>query len=195
VPRNPSGDARVSQPPRVTYLVKRLELAIRAEMDVIVGAFGVTALQYTALSVLDRHPGMSGAQLARRSFVSAQAGSEMIGVLERKGLIERTPHERNRRVLCISLTGPGRELLAACDTATDALEVRMLEGLSGRERDRLRSTLETCVASLAPVERSLTRVARRPGAADGTGPRTRRGQGVADGRVRKASGTGPRPGR
>jgi DNA-binding MarR family transcriptional regulator len=77
-------EAHPAPPPRTTYLVKQLELAIRAGMDAIVGEFGVTALQYTALSVLARHPGLSAAQMAQRSFVSPQAGNEMVKVLEGK---------------------------------------------------------------------------------------------------------------
>ena len=42
----------------MTYLVKQLELAIRADMDVMAREYGLTALQYTALTVLKRHPGL-----------------------------------------------------------------------------------------------------------------------------------------
>lgn len=135
--------------PRVTYLVKRLELAIRAEMDAIVGEHGVTALQYTALSALARHPGLSGAQLARRAFVSPQAGSEMVGILERKGLVSRSPHEANRRVLRISLTPAGEELLAACYPAVDDLEHRMLKRLSDERVAELRDALGSCIDELS----------------------------------------------
>lgn len=150
----------VQSPPRVMYLVKRLELAIRAEMDPIVGAFGITALQYTALSVLDRHPGMSGAQLARRSFVSPQAGSEMVAVLERKGLISRSPDEANRRVLRIGLTASGRELLEACDDAVDGLEYRMLQRLSRTRVEELRSGLGACIDALSRAVRAGARLDR-----------------------------------
>lgn len=147
----PRGFARTgtSAEPRVTYYVKRLELAIRREMDAIVGEYGVTALQYTALTALARHPGLSGAQLARRAFVSPQAGSEMVGILERKGLVARTPHEANRRVLQIVLTPSGEELLAACDPSIDDLERRMLKRLSDDQAHDLRTALGTCIDELS----------------------------------------------
>jgi DNA-binding MarR family transcriptional regulator len=154
--RRALGDATAQV--RVTYLVKRLELAIRSEMDSIVGEFGVTALQYTALTALKRHPGLSGAQLARRSFVSPQAGSEMVGILARKGLISRRPHETNRRVLRIDLTSAGEELLAACLPAVDALERRMLRQLSDERVHELRASLVACIDQLSD---------RVPGAAPG----------------------------
>jgi DNA-binding MarR family transcriptional regulator len=135
-------------PPRTTYLVKQLELAVRSEMDSITSAFGVTALQFTALSVLTRHPGMSSAQLARRSFVSAQAGNEMISILERKELITRTPDSNNRRILRISLTPAGEKLVDECDVYVDALERRMIESLSATDVERLRTALSACIHSL-----------------------------------------------
>lgn len=146
--RGGPAEPSTAPPPRVTYLVKRLELAVRAAMDGVVGELGVTALQYTALSVLQRHPGMSGAQLARRSFVSPQAGSEMTAVLERKGLVSRSPDPSNRRIRRVELTPGGRELLAACDREMDEIERAMLADLSGAEAERLAASLAACVASL-----------------------------------------------
>ncbi|MGH9088849.1 MAG: MarR family winged helix-turn-helix transcriptional regulator [Acidimicrobiales bacterium] len=146
----------------MTYLLKRLELAVRAEMDAIAGQFGVTALQYTALSVLHRHPGMSGAQLARRSFVSPQAGSEMIAVLERKGLVARSPDAANRRIRRIDLTAEGRALLVACDREMDALERTMLAGLGAEDVARLAAFLAACVGSLAGGDGVRQRGSRGP---------------------------------
>lgn len=136
-------------PPRTTYLVKQLELAIRAGMDAIIGEFGVTALQYTALSVLARHPGLSAAQMAHRSFVSPQAGNEMVKVLERKGLIIRTPDAYNRHIRRINLTPAGCAVLSRCEARIDRLEARMLEALAPADIEALRTALGACVRSLA----------------------------------------------
>ena len=59
--------------PLLIYMIKQVELAVRARLDEIVRPAGLTALQYTALSVLERHTDMSSAQLARSSFVTAQS--------------------------------------------------------------------------------------------------------------------------
>ena len=45
-----------------------------SRLDAVLKESGVTALQYTALSVLERRPTMSAADLARASFVRAQNG-------------------------------------------------------------------------------------------------------------------------
>jgi DNA-binding MarR family transcriptional regulator len=142
-----------ARPPRTTYLVKQLELAVRAAMDVITGEFGVTSLQYTALSVLARHPGLSGAQMAKRSFVSAQAGNEMVKILERKGLITRTPDARNRHIRRIKLTSAGEAVLIRCDVLIDQMETRMLAPLRPADVAALREALDACVRSLAEPAR------------------------------------------
>ncbi len=141
--------------PRLAYMVKQVELAIRADMDAHAREHGLTALQYTALTVLQRQPGMSGAQLSRRSFVSPQAGSEMVAHLERKGLIERRPDPDNRRVLRISLTAEGERTVRQCDSWMDRIEARMLTGLSTGDKRALRATL-------AALERNLHRADGEP---------------------------------
>lgn len=145
----PADETHRVLPPRTTYLVKQLELAIRAGMDVIAGEFGVTSLQYTALSVLARHPGLSAAQMAHRSFVSPQAGNEMVKILERKGLITRAPDAFNRHIKRISLTAAGCAVLSQCDVLIDQLEARMLDALAPADVETLRTALGVCVRSLA----------------------------------------------
>ena len=134
--------------PRLTYVVKQTELAIRAQLDRIVGRHGLTTLQYTALSVLERNPGISSAQLSRRSFVTAPAGNEMVAILERKGLIERRPDPANLRIRHVFLTTVGAAVLDSCDAEVDELETRMLRGVDVATRRQLRSGLESCTANL-----------------------------------------------
>jgi DNA-binding MarR family transcriptional regulator len=141
--------ARASrQPPRLSYLVKQLELAVRAEMDAHARDHGLTTLQYTALTVLQRHPGMSGADLSRRSFVSPQAGNEIVAHLERKRLIERTPDGQNRRILRMRLTTEGERVVGACEGWMDDIEKVMLAGLAQADIRAMRRILGTCVGNM-----------------------------------------------
>jgi DNA-binding MarR family transcriptional regulator len=130
--------------------VKRLESALRAQLDLICRDKGITTMQYVALSVLHVHPGMSSAQLAARSFVSPQSANQMVTTLERTGYLVRAPYEQNRRILQISLTEKGLELLAACDGAVDDLESTMLEGVDDGAQKVLRQAVNTCIRNLSP---------------------------------------------
>jgi DNA-binding MarR family transcriptional regulator len=135
--------------PMLLYLVKQVELAIRSHLDDLLRPAGLTALQYTALTVLERHPDMSSAQLARHSFVTAQSMADMITALEGRGLIERHRDQADRRRLVVALTAGGRELLDRYRDQVDALEEQMLAGLTKAQISSLRRNLHACHANLA----------------------------------------------
>ena len=135
-------------PARVTYLVKRLESAVRRDLDAAMQVQGLTTPQYAALSILQRNPGLSSAQLARRSFVTAQSMQVMVAAFVRSGYVERHPDPDKQRVLRNYLTEAGLDVLARCEEAADHIEERMLAGLSRSQISRLRETMTTCVQNL-----------------------------------------------
>jgi DNA-binding MarR family transcriptional regulator len=135
--------------PRVSYVIARLERAVRKAINERVKPYGLTTLQYTTLSVL-RHQGrpLSNAQLARRAYMTPQAMSEVIEALERKGLIARTPHPNHRRVYPAVLTDEGERVLELCDAAIDELEEAMLRDLTAPQRSQLVHGLTAAVRAL-----------------------------------------------
>jgi DNA-binding MarR family transcriptional regulator len=133
---------------RLTYLIKRVEMAERARMEEALRPHGVTLHQYTVLSLLENREGLSSAQLARRHFVTPQAMNQMVGGMERDGLIERRPDEANRKILRAWLTDRGRHVLRSCQHAIDELERRMLAALTPAEVASLRHGLERTLAAL-----------------------------------------------
>ncbi|MGW6690213.1 MarR family winged helix-turn-helix transcriptional regulator [Streptomyces sp. NPDC054961] len=130
------------------YLVKRTELAVRARLEELVRPAGITALQYTALTVLDRHDGISAAQLARDSFVTAQTMADMVRALESRGLIRREPNPGNRRERLVLLTEAGKGLLDEYARPARALEERMVAELTPEEADGFRRALQLTWRSL-----------------------------------------------
>ncbi|MEU3526437.1 MarR family transcriptional regulator [Streptomyces sp. NPDC038707] len=131
------------------YLIKRTELAVRARLEELLKPAGITALQYTALTVLQRHDGISAAQLARDSFVTAQSMADMVRALERHGLIRREPNPANRRERLILLADGGRQLLAEYAEPARRLEERMVADLSAEEVDVFRQVLVRTWRSLS----------------------------------------------
>jgi DNA-binding MarR family transcriptional regulator len=131
------------------YVMKQVELATRAHLDDMFRPIGLTALQYTALTVLERHPNLSSAQLARNSFVTAQSMADMITALEDRKLIVRHRDPDDRRRLVLALTANGRKLLSRHRGKVVALEEQMLDGISGTQRRELRRILLACRANLA----------------------------------------------
>lgn len=135
--------------PRISYVIARLERAIRSAVNERVRVYGLTTLQYTTLSVLGaRGQPLSNAQLARRAYMTPQSMIEVIDALERKGLIRRDPHPSHRRVFPATVTAKGRRVLTACDAAVEEMEQEMLAELAGDERETLLAWLKVCVRAL-----------------------------------------------
>ncbi|MGW1622590.1 MarR family winged helix-turn-helix transcriptional regulator [Streptomyces sp. NPDC002172] len=127
--------------PSLLYMVKQVELVVRSHLDELVKPAGITALQYTALTVLERHDGLSAAQLARDSFVTAQSMADLVRSLETRGLIRRERNPRNRRELLILLTDAGRELLTGVAGPVRELEERMVRELTAHQEEQFRQAL------------------------------------------------------
>src|ERR1051326_2087414 len=138
--------------PMLLYVVKQVELAVRSHLDDLLRPAGLTALQYTALTVLERHPDLTSAQLARNSFVTNQSMADMVTVLEARGLIERHRAPADRRRLVIALTAAGRRLLRKYRDKVAAIESLMLAGLDDRQAAELRRNILVCRANLAVHE-------------------------------------------
>ena len=138
-------------PHRLTYLVKQLQEALRVRLDEITQRFDLTPKQYTALSVLAGHPGMSSAALARLTFVTPQAANEMVTTLERKGFLVRSVDVSNRRCLEVELTRAGSTALAKCNALVDQLEAHVFSGVSDAEQARFRRMLQNCLQAVTPA--------------------------------------------
>lgn len=134
--------------PTLLYLMKQVELAVRAELDELARPAGLTALQYTALTVLESHPDLTSAHLARSSFVTSQSMADMVTSLRARGLIERHQDPADRRRLVLSLTDAGRSLLDGYRQAVADLEAEMLTGLSEDQSTALREALLSCREAL-----------------------------------------------
>ena len=93
---------------RPGYLLKRAHQAFCTATDAALRPHGVTNAQYAALAILEQAEGLSGAELARRCFVTPQTMNEIVVGLERSGLVARRPHATHGRVLEASLTQRGR---------------------------------------------------------------------------------------
>jgi len=134
--------------PRATYLVKRLESAVRRNLDLELGSHGMTTPQYAALSILRAQPGLSSAQLARRAFVTPQSMQVMVTAFIRDGLVERRADPNTQRILRNHLTGDGELLLLRADEAAAGIEQQMLGGLDAEQTAVLRELMTACIENL-----------------------------------------------
>jgi DNA-binding MarR family transcriptional regulator len=125
---------------RVSYVIARLDRAIRRGIEERLAPHGLSVSQYTALSVLRNRPGLSNAQLARRSFVTPQAMYEVTASLEEAKLIVREVDRNRPRILRARLTARGDPLFERLErrsaTSRSGCSPAVTRGAPAVRRDR-----------------------------------------------------------
>jgi DNA-binding MarR family transcriptional regulator len=123
------------------WLFKRVfHQGYRAVQDAL-RPYGVTPTQMGALNRLMAEPGLSGAELARRLFVTPQAAQLAVVALEQSGLVRRIPDANHGRIVRTYLTDEGRRLTAICMAHALEAEEAFLSVLDAPERRTLMSLL------------------------------------------------------
>jgi DNA-binding MarR family transcriptional regulator len=136
----------------VGYHLKRAQQALRTAMDEGLRAEGLRTPQYAALTHLEADEPLSGAELARRCFVTAQTMNAILVGLERARLVERTAHAKHGRVIEARLTKRGRAKVEDAHRTVFGIEERMLFKITLVQRRRLNETLRRLVENLSASE-------------------------------------------
>jgi DNA-binding MarR family transcriptional regulator len=134
--------------PRLSYVIGRLDRVLSRRLSAAVEPSGLTLPAYTALSVLSAQDGLSNARLARRSLVTPQSMSEVLGQLVDKGYVRRKASPGHGRIIRLELTPAGLRALERCGSAIDEVEREMLADLDAAESATLRDTLIRCGRAL-----------------------------------------------
>lgn len=136
------------QSPSTLYLLHQTSQALRSRLEHALRPLGLTGLQYTILGLLDRHEGLSSADLSRRFFVTQQTMNQVIAGMTKRGLIDRTASEANRRILRMTLSAEGRALLVQSEVIADAIELEALEGVPSGDLAQMRGHLRFLLRQL-----------------------------------------------
>lgn len=115
----------------------------------------LTVAQYLVLQAVESGE-VGGTELARRAAVSPAAISQVVGLLESAGLLERQRTPADRRRQTIALTTRGRTVLGSARTLVRERLAGLLGGLPGPEADalaRLLARVEATLAGTAPPPR------------------------------------------
>jgi DNA-binding MarR family transcriptional regulator len=144
----PPDRVKRSEKDYLAYLLRQAQAATRLTMERALAAVGVTPPQFTVLTVLRAYPGLSGADLARVTLLTPQTVGVIIRNLERDCAIRKTPHPVHGRVLQWTLTRRGGTLLDRCRRHVNALEQRLVAGLTAKTQSTVRRWLSKIAADL-----------------------------------------------
>ena len=140
-------------PARTIYLIKRLETEVTANMIKILGAYEITPSQFIILNFVgDNETDLSSAQLSRRFLMTPQSMNEVVTTLQRKELLERNTDPNHKRILRITLTEKGKEVLEICNAAMDVFEEKLLKKLKVKEKEVFRGSIGKILDNLKEDE-------------------------------------------
>jgi DNA-binding MarR family transcriptional regulator len=129
------GEAKRGPEGHLGYLLRQAHASFRAAMDRVLGELGVTTPQFAVLTMVASYPGLSGADLARLSFLTPQTINVIVRNLERDGAIAKSAHATHGRILRLHATAKGQALLKRCRARVGALEAEAA-ALLGRDEER-----------------------------------------------------------
>jgi len=118
------------------YLVRQANVAVRAAMEKALADLDVTPPQFAVLTMIVAYPGLSGADLARLTFLTPQTINVIVRNLVRSGAVEKSAHAAHGRILRLSATARGETLLRRCRSRVNELEER-IGGMLNREEERV----------------------------------------------------------
>jgi DNA-binding MarR family transcriptional regulator len=125
----------------IGYLLRRAQVAVRNHIERALADLGVTHPQFLVLTMVNAYEDLSSADVARLSLLTPQTVNAIVQNLERDGLIERSPDPVHGRILRLALSDEARPLLKRCRGRVNAIEKRMLVGLSATEERAVRRWL------------------------------------------------------
>ncbi|MFD0199911.1 MULTISPECIES: MarR family winged helix-turn-helix transcriptional regulator [Saccharothrix] len=138
-------------PMAVIGRLKRLSRLVDAELGKTFAAHDLDRASFDVLATLRRSAPphrLTPTELMRASMVTSGAVTQRLDRLEARGLVVRTPNERDGRGVVVALTGAGHELVERVLPDHLATENRLLGALSQREREALAGTLKQLLESL-----------------------------------------------
>lgn len=140
-------------------LIETLPITMRAlsqDARAMPGGHG-TMPQYRILGFLHHHGSVSMGKLAEWHSVTLPTMTKIIGGLVDRGLVERWPDERDRRVVVLRLTDEGQTMFADLKAHMETRLAALMARMSDEEKDALAVGLQ-----------ALRRVVTQPAQAEPT---------------------------
>ena len=121
----------------VGYNTRRAALAIIEVFMERMAVYDLKVVDFSVLSLVAHNPGITSRQLCATLNVLPPNMVGLIAALERRGLIERSPHPSDGRAMGVHLTPAGAELTQQAEQTAAQLEEDATARLTAAERKTL----------------------------------------------------------
>lgn len=123
------------------YLLHRVAATLRPEVAAALTPLGLGLPEFVCLRIISLNPGLTSAELARITNVSAQATNQLLHRLEAAGAVRRPDTAAAGKALPAELTATGQTLLTRAENAVHGADQRVLDRLTPTEQRQLKALL------------------------------------------------------
>jgi DNA-binding MarR family transcriptional regulator len=123
------------------FLLYRVMATLRPQVAAELRPLGLGLPEFVCMWILSKHPGLTSAELARGTNVSAQAMNQVLHALEDRGALTRPVSTPAGRAMPAQLTRRGKALLKRADAAIHIADQRILDRLSADQQRHLKELL------------------------------------------------------
>lgn len=124
------------------YRLRRAQVAVFADFAQTMADFDLTPGQFGTLALIAANPGLSQTALGTALGIDRSSVVPLIDKLERRRLVERAPHPRDRRSHALRLTEEGTALFETARAAVARHEAHIFAPLAPAERETLARLLD-----------------------------------------------------
>jgi DNA-binding MarR family transcriptional regulator len=122
--------------------LKRAHLGVRGAADRGLALVGLSLTKFGVLRMLADDPGLTGAELARRCFVTPPSMNDTLNALERHSYIRRDADPDGGRGILVTVTAAGHEMIERGAPVMRRLGDAVLGDVQGPQRAQLLAQLE-----------------------------------------------------
>jgi DNA-binding MarR family transcriptional regulator len=147
--RNPESVEAVTTPFRsVAFMLSSLGFAISRRFHQVLGPLELEPGEFALLRAVAANEGEAQNALAERLHISPSWMVAVVDELETRGLLERKPHARDRRVRNLHLTAAGKKLMRKAERQAEQFDRQVTEPLSEAELQQLLDLLDRVASGL-----------------------------------------------
>lgn len=156
--RRRNGTSELPLADRPGFLVRRLHQIHVALFAEECSPFGITPVQFSVLTALERDAPLDQVSLAGEVGIDRANCTDVLRRLEERKLIRRVPSEVDSRAKLCDLTPAGRRLLARLAPAAQRAHDRTVRALPKAERDAFLRSLARLVEANNALGRAKLRL-------------------------------------
>jgi len=130
------------------FLLHDVARLIRVDADKRAREHGMTRAQWGILIWLERQPGLSQKELAEILEVEPITVARLIDRLEGRGMVERRPDPKDRRIWRLHLRPPAFQVLREIDRQREQMRQLVTTGLDAATIDTMTEALQTMKTTL-----------------------------------------------